>query len=498
MGDNKLEYRQIMKATSLFGGVQAVNIMISIIRNKFIAILIGPAGMGYAGLLISTTSFISGLTNFGLGVSAIKDISLANATGDQKRVSTVIAVFKRLVWITGILGTLVTLVFSHWISKFTFGNDNYTYALASVSITLLFTQLSSGQLVVLQGMRKLKYLAKASTIGAISGFLITLPLYYFWGIQGIVPAIILTSLSTFLVSWYFRHKIKIAIVKVNRQQISTEGKSMLTMGFVISFNGLFTLAASYFMSIFINRIGGINDVGLYNAGFAIVNSYVGMVFTAMLTDYYPRLSAVVKDVKLCNQTIRQQADIALLILAPIITVFMIFIQIGIILLLSPKFLAVIEMINWAILGVFFKTACWPISIIFLPKGDSKLFFFNEMVANTYTFILNLLGYYYFGLQGLGISYLLVYLIYFIQVSTIAKIKYNFSYERVFYKIFSIQLILVLLCFISSKFLHNQYLLYPIGIVFIGLSSWYSLKELDKRLGIKTLLTQIREKYYYHQ
>ena len=39
--------------------------------------------------------------------------------------------------------------------------------------------------------------------------------------------------------------------------------------------------------ILISRMGSIDDVGLFNAGFTIVNTYVGLVFTAMATDYYP-------------------------------------------------------------------------------------------------------------------------------------------------------------------------------------------------------------------
>ena len=63
MTEEQTSYRQIMKATSLFGGVQVFSIIITIIRTKFIAVLLGPLGMGIAGLLTTTTTFIGGLTN---------------------------------------------------------------------------------------------------------------------------------------------------------------------------------------------------------------------------------------------------------------------------------------------------------------------------------------------------------------------------------------------------------------------------------------------------
>ena len=67
---------------------------------------------------------------------------------------------------------------------------------------------------------------------------------------------------------------------------------MLSLGFVISMSGLISLGASYIVRIYISNTGGVDDVGLYNAGFALINTYVGLVFTAMGTDYYPRLAAV--------------------------------------------------------------------------------------------------------------------------------------------------------------------------------------------------------------
>ena len=160
--EQKSSYRQIVKATSLFGGVQFFQIIISVIRSKFVAILLGPAGMGVVGLLTATTELVAGLTNFGLGTSAVKNISEANATDNRERISIVIAVVRRLVWITGLLGSLVTLVASPWLSQFTFGNKDYTIAFIWISITLLLNQLSTGELVLLQGLRKLQQLAKAS------------------------------------------------------------------------------------------------------------------------------------------------------------------------------------------------------------------------------------------------------------------------------------------------------------------------------------------------
>jgi len=496
MSEEEHSYRQIVKTTSLFGGVQVYNILIQIIRSKVIALLLGPEGMGVIGLFNTASMFITNLTNFGLGTSAVKNISEANASGNAKRVSTSITVLQRLVWGTGLLGTLVTIFFSPWISQLTFGNKDYTIAFIWISVSLLFTQLSSGQLALLQGMRKLRYLAMANLAGSSLSLGVTLPLYYFWGLDGIVPGIIGSSIVVMAASYFFSHRVPVLTVSISASDTLKEGKSMLKMGFLISLSGLLTLAASYIIRVYIRKIGGLDEVGLYTAGFAIINSYVGLIFSAMSSDYYPRLSAVASDAKKCIETVNQQAEIAILILAPILVVFMTFINGMVILLYSRDFVAVNGMLYWTAMGMYFKVASWTIGFIFLAKSDSKLFFWNELISNINMLVLNLLGYHYFGLTGLGISFAIAYLLYLVQVYVISKIKYKFSFNKSFWQLFTVQFILGLAAFLTINYLSQPYT-YLIGTVLFAISGWISLKELDKRIGIKQVIENFKNKHSKH-
>lgn len=489
MTQEQASYRQIIKATSIFGGVQVFNIIISIIRSKFVAVLLGTTGMGIMGLLVSTTNIISSLTNMGLNTSAVKDIASAYQTGDEKRIGIIATVIWKLVWITGLIGLIVTAILSPWLSEVSFGNKDYTLAFIWLSATLLFNQLTNGQLVILQGLRKLNYLAKANLSGSFIGLFVTLPLYYIWGIDGIVPGLIGSALISLLMSWYFSRKIKFNKPILSRPQTIAEGKNMLRMGLMISLSGLLGVSAAYIIRIFINRTGGIEQVGLYNAGFTIINTYVGLIFNAMATDYYPTLSSVAHDNKLCKQTINQQAEITLLILAPILIIFLVFINWVIILLYSKQFIDVNDMIYWAALGMFFKAASWSISFIFLAKSTGKLFFWNELIATFILLTLNLLGYHFWRLTGLGISFAVAYLLYLIQVFIISKIKFEFSFTKSFVNLFIVQFSLAIVSFFVVKFFETPYN-YFLGIILVVVSFRYSIKELDKRMGIISKLKDL--------
>ena len=489
MNEKQSSYRQIMKAASIFGGVQVLQIIIKIVRSKILAVLLGPVGIGINGLLQSTIDFIGGLTNFGLKTSAVKNVAIANSTGDESKIAKTIAVLRRLVWATGLLGVIVTVVLSGWLSQITFGNKDYTLAFVWLSITLLFNQLSSGQLVVLQGMRKLKALAKAGLAGAVLGLILTVPVYYVWGVKGIVPAIILISISTLMCSWFFARQIELKPVDLSKDVLILESKEMLTMGLMLSISGLYALGRSYGIRAFISNTGGLEQVGLYTAGFAIVNTYVNMVFTAMSTDYFPRLSAVSESNSKARTLINQQAEIAILILGPLITVFIIFISWIIFILYSKDFLPISEMVQWAMLGMFFKASSWSMAFIYLAKGHSKLFLLNELIGGTVIFCFNIVGYILGGLTGMGIGFFAGYLYYAIQVWIITKRKYEFSFQNELIRIFIIQLILAALCFFCVSVLNKPWS-FVVGIPFIIISILFSCKELNKRIDIKNILTQL--------
>lgn len=491
MSEEQSSYRKVMKATSIFGGVQIFTILISIIRSKFIALFLGTAGLGVIGLLNTSLGLIGGITSFGIGTSAVRDVSAANSTGDRSRISMIIIVLRRWVWVTGILGTIIVLFFSPWLSQITFGNSNYIWSFILVSITLLFNQLNMGQLAVLQGMQRIKYLAKASLLGSTLGLIINVPIYYFYGVDGIVSALIIASASSFWISYYYAKKVKIESLEVSRTTTFLEGKNMLRMGFMISLNGLLVSGNTYIIQIFINSTGGVEQVGLFTAGFAIINTYVGIIFTAMATDYFPRLSAVANSNELCKKTINQQAEISILILGPIIMVFLVFIKLIIIILYSNKFIAIGEMVPWLALAIFFKAAAWSIGFILLAKGDSSLFFWNDFLGNIYMLLLDILGYHLWGLTGLGISFFVGYSIYFAQVFLLSKKRYEFSFDFSFIRVFATQFLLAIICFVVMKFAENPYS-YMMGVGLIMISVWYSCVELDKRLGLKVVINNFME------
>jgi len=478
-----------MRSTSLIGGAQAFTVLVTILRSKLIAVLVGPAGMGVAGLLTSSANLVSGLTNLGLGTSAVREVAVANSTNRPERISTVVTVLRRLVWGSGILGLLVMLALAPKLSQVAFGGTQYTFAFALLSVTLLLNQLSAGQMVVLQGTRKLQHMVKASAAGSAVGLLATAPLYYVLRVDGIAPAMIVSSAVALLFSWLYSRKVRIVALMVSREETIVEGKKMLGMGLVICLNGLVTQGASYVVRVFISNTGGVEQVGLYVAGFAIVSSYVGLIFTAMGTDYYPRLSEVAHDDGLFRTTVNQQVEIALLVLTPITSGFLVFSGWVTVLLYSSRFVPANGMIQWAALGMLLRAVGWATGMMFLAKNARRVFLWSESIANAYSVVLNILGYRLFGLTGLGCSFVVFYALYLAQILILTRVRYSFSFSRGAMRVLSIQGALAVASFLAGVLLTTPFS-YLVGSVPVVLSGWFTFVELDRRVGLAAVIMEL--------
>ena len=486
--DNKSSYRSIFKATSLFGGVQVYQILIQIIKSKFVAVLLGPAGVGIMGLYQSGLQLIQQLSSMGLSQSAVRDVSEANGSNDMQRIAKTVTVVRKLVWVTGILGLVLVACFSPLLSKTSFGNYDYTIPFIILSVTLLLDQLSAGQKVILQGMRRLKDLAKCSAFGVTFGLITSVPLYYWLGIEGIVPTLILNSLCSLLLSWFYSRKIKVEKVKVTTKQTLEQGKLMLVMGVSMSISGILSTIVAYAIRGYIQANGGVEQVGLYQAGFVIMTTYVGMVMNAIATDYYPRLAAINNDNQKCREAVSQQGEIGVMILAPMLTICLVFMPFVLKILYSDEFIAANEYISWACLGMMLRLASWVISFLFVAKAESKLFMINELSANLYYLAFSLIGYKAMGLTGLGIAFALEYIVYFIQCYLIARNRYNFSFSNSFIKCYSIQLLLIISCLIIVLTL-SGWQKYITGSLIIAISCYLGIKGLNEKMELLSFVRQ---------
>ena len=478
----KSEYKSAFFSIGVFGGMQVIILLISVLKTKLLAVWIGTNGLGIYSLLLSTISLAFVISNCGLQNSSVRDI--ASYIDDHENLYKKVTAIKFWNRLLGTVGFLAMLAFSPLLAKWVFADISKWYWFAILSPCIFFMNIYNGLYSILQGLRKVKLLAKASILGAIFGFLFSVPFIYFYRNNGLVPAVFMMYFSTLCISFLLYKKARIPVENSSNKENFNWGLSSLKLGIVLSINMIFVELSSFVIKLFITNVGSLDDVGLFQAGWAINSSYIAVVFTAMAKDYLPRLSQVSNDAEKVRNSIKQQGIISILLLLPLLSVMIVFVEYAIKILYTEEFLAISTMTMLLLLGSLIKAASWSIAYVFIAKSDKKVFLVNELSTKLISVPFYLAGFYYLGLLGLGLAFVIEHIIYFVWIAISASVYYNFRYDLEFWRLFAMGMLALLLLVVLKMFIENSVIWCIPIILIIGICS---IAEINKRTGIlKTL------------
>lgn len=473
-------YKSILKGTSMFGGVQVFQILINLVRGKFVAVLLGPDGMGIASLFTTSSNTIQKFASLGLNLAIVRE--MAENSRDKKSASAFIALCLRILAMTALLGALVCIIFASPLSRLTFGNTDMKWQFMLLGIAVAFGIASSGLLSILQGLHEVKQLSKASVVGGITGLVIGVPLYWLYGTRGIVPAMIALSAAMFV--FYYASLRKTAHIETFKgftHRHTPIIKRMIGLGLILMASDLIGTSMTYALNLFISRLGSDYDLGLYQAANSATAQYSGMVFTAMAMDYFPRLTKAAHDNSLMHGIVNRQTEIVALIIAPAACLLIITAPLVIQVLFTKEFEPVLPLMRWMGLGITLRALLMPMAYITFAKDNKKVFFALEGVfGNVLTLTLSCLGFYLYGLIGLGFALVadnaICLIVYFIVNHRLYG--YRFSHDAA--KGISLAIIVTVICFLFSL-LPDAIYAYSLMTVTCGASIAFVVKNLKKKL-----------------
>ncbi|MDE7080566.1 MAG: hypothetical protein K2O78_02815, partial [Muribaculaceae bacterium] len=314
-------YGNILRRIGAFGGVQVFNIFISLLRGKFVALFLGPDGMGVSTLFNSSTATIQQLCSLGLNLAMVKEVAAAKEhPGRLRRVMRVIV---HMLGATALLGAVACAALAPLWSRLTFGDDSQTVSYLWLSLFVALSIAGAGYLALLQGLGEVKRLSKASLVGGLTGLLVGVPLYWYFGVAGIVPAMILLALATFLFYYLSFRRTEVRTqdqkggdpcetrgaaeaagdggeaprcggaaeaagdeAEVPRCGGAAEAepagrivRRLVSLGFILLVASLAGTLVNYLINLYIRVEGSVEDVGLFQAANSITNQYVGLIFS---------------------------------------------------------------------------------------------------------------------------------------------------------------------------------------------------------------------------
>lgn len=488
MPENNNSFRNIVKSTTVVGGAQVIQMVITILRAKIVAVLLGSAGMGIIALIQSAIFTIQQFTNFGIFQSGVRELSQAAQDKDPHKLSLLYKVFVRLGVIVGLLGIVVCAAGAPLLSRFAFSNPDYTWSFVFVSVSLLLMSLSNTSVVWMQATRHLKSLAKSSLLGAALSLGIAIPIFYFLREDGIVPSIVGGYLALFLVNGYFARKIKtVPVPAPTVSQVTKLGTPIVKLGVVLMLSNSILTFLVFLLNSFIRRYGSIDDVGFYQAALSICVQGMVVVNATLAADYFPRLSAVHQDQEKVRQMSSQQAELITFIMGPFSVLLIIFAPFVVTLLLAEEFRVIIPMLRWMSLALLFRGLWNVLGFIILAKGDKKTFlYYDAIIGHGMNFVLNCIGYYFWGLNGLAITYLVGSILMCAVLIVVIRVKYDIHLTGGYFKIMGLYAAISAAAMLTVWFLSGFYY-YACIVALVAFSLIFTLRQLDRRMGLAALI-----------
>lgn len=407
----------------LFSGLKVLIILCSLIRNKVIAWAVGPAGLGLVGLYNGLVDLISQSSRLSIDQSAQREIASASHEGADRAIT----VLRRWALWLGLAGTFLTCVLSPLLSYISFDTYSRWPVFCLLSVVPFFYTLAACINTENQGLRHFKQVASATFFGNIVSLVVTVPLIILFRINSIAWIIAIYAVINGLFAFYYRPRIRKIVLPLT--QIVREGRIFIKLGIQITVAMVFTQVFSYGFVLFINWYASTDVLGIYQSGFQVMNSYVGIIFTVLWVEYYPRVSALAHSPRRLSVAASHQTALALRFMAPLLCLLIIFARIFIPIVYSESFLPIVPYIVLACIGVVLRLTAACMAYIILARGDGRTYMFTEISSSLVGVLVNIAGYVYGGFAGLGIAYIVWYAVYAAMVTIICRQRYNVNYSR---------------------------------------------------------------------
>lgn len=408
----------------LFGSVQVVGIVCSIVRNKLVALWLGATGLGLFGLFNQALDMISTATALDMRRSSVRDISQALKQGDATLVARIVTTVRRWALWLGLAGALLTVTLAPVLSRLTFGTDRYVWSFVALAVAVLLMALSNGEQAVLQGLSKLNRLARVGLWCSLGGLAVSVPLFYWLREDSIVPSIVAYAACGLVAAWVLRDR-EYPHQRLTAAQTFTAGRDFMRLGVFMTVGSFVGILADYAFRAWLAHTS-LAEVGFYNAGFTLFTKYTGLVFTALGMEFYPRLASVARGKLRVRVYLGQEIGLLLNVLVPFLSLFILLRTPIVRVLYSEEFVGIVTFVSWGLVGIVFKAVSWCLAFVILARGDGKVYLVVEALDALFGITLNITFYQLWGLNGLGASFVVWYALYTGMVAAVYFFRYRFT------------------------------------------------------------------------
>lgn len=431
-------YGQILRSGTVYGSATFARVVISVIKVKVLAVLLGPAGVGLLGLL---TSIMDSAAAFGsLGVvpgspeggspnSAVRELA-ANRESPAK-----VAAVRRAVLLAGIgLGALSMIVL--WllrvpVATFAFGDAARAHDVGWLGLGVLFSLIAGSQVATLQGLREITALAKVSVASALVSTVAGICIIVMLGHGGVVGFVITVPAATAVIAYFYARTTAGArpTGSPTLAAMRPHWDGMVRLGLTLVASTVLTLFVWLLVRSLIARDLGLEGAGQFQAAWQVSQTYLGFLFGAMMVDYFPRLAQAKKDKSVLGNLINQQTEVGILIAAPALIALIGLAPWVVQLLYTSAFDSAVTVLRWQLMGSVLQLLSRPMIVLLLARGHGKLYFVTEQIGLAIYLVVIVVGLERYGLAAAGVASLVLYVVHVPMMTVVLAKLIGFRWSR---------------------------------------------------------------------
>ena len=482
-------YNGILKYIGIFGGVQGIVSVITLLKVAIVSHLLGPIGVGITEVYNRAIDLGKKVTDLGISYSAVQAISEQRGEEESAMRYAIKVVRTWSLWLA-LFGTLLFFLAAPLLSHWSFDGDSaYTPMFRLLSLTVGCSVLMGGELAALKGARILGRVAWYQLLSAVVMLGVSVPCYYVLGLKGIIPSLLLTAIGLLTVACWHSFKVFPYRVALFTRKVITDGLYIIRQGFNYTLAGFLNSGAFYLISIYIFNRGSEGEAGCYSYGSLLISYLSMLVFAALDNEFFPRLSAANKNRQRSNHIVNSQVEILMVLITPLVVGFAVCLPLIVSLLLDAKFMPLVTMTQLGVVGLLFKTMMHPPACLSLSKGESRIFLLQEVLSYVFMAAVMIGGFKYYGLVGVGVGMLLNNLFDWLTVWFIAKLRYEFDYSRRVWHLLVAQCPILMATLAVCIYAHDWVHVCG-GIAVVAWSAVYSIRFLHHNT---TFISQLQAK-----
>lgn len=419
--------RGLIKSMMIIGSAQAVSILISIMRMKMLAVLLGPSGVGLLSIYNSLQVMVQQTAGLGMESSGVREI--ASSRGENTILSRIRRVLFAAHLVQGGLAMLTVWLLRAPIATWLFGDGARATEVGMIGIAILLALLGTAQTALLQGLRRIADLGRVTVLAAFIGTVAGLVAVWVQGEGGLIWFILVQPLATFLVALHYTRRLpSLTAARLSVTETWQIWKPMAKLGAAFMVGGLVTTATLFLIRGRISQELGLDAAGHFAAVWGVTMTYVGFLLGAMGADYYPRITTVIQDRVVAVALMNDQAQLSLAIGGPVLLLLIGLAPCVITLLYSAEFGPAVELLQWQTVGNVFKLASWAMSFSIVAAARTKAYLFMEISFNIvfFTLVMTLLS--RVGLEVTAYAFVLGYLVYLTTAYILARRIHGFRFQ----------------------------------------------------------------------